>query len=147
MAVKGGQQAVSAAVRQLRGSRVRPHHKSRQEPSPVLGDPPKPDYLGHTAAAHWDYLAGILRQERRLTLSDGPWLTATAEAYAEYRRLHGLVHSGSEEKPPEAGMRLAQESYRKFLAEGGLTPLSRIRVSVTAAQETDAAEEFLRAVS
>ena len=119
--------------------------------------------------AKWDELAAIMEQEGRLTLSDGPWLETISEAYAEYRRwlakarqspltvtkvntrmdVDGGGEQVAEEKahPAQQQARLAWESYRKLLAEGGLTPMSRARVS-GGAQDTgeDLAESFLRAV-
>jgi len=48
----------------------------------VAGRPKKPADLPAAAAEHWTYLAGLLEQEHRLTLSDGPILMAASIAYA-----------------------------------------------------------------
>lgn len=90
------------------------------------------------AAQEWDRLVGILEGEGRLTVSDGPWLESVAEAYAEmmaWRAAAALVPrtfvsaTGDPKPHPEHQQaRLALESYRKLLAEGGCTPQSRGRV-------------------
>lgn len=51
-------------------------------PVAVPGRPEKPKELTGVAAEHWEYLAGLLEQEKRLTLSDGPLLMAASIAYA-----------------------------------------------------------------
>ncbi len=109
----------------------------------------KPDFLSPVAAQKWDELVAIMEAEGRITQSDGPWLEVTSEAYAEYIRWRAeaqgapLIHEkdlydkegnllGTDIKahPAQQQHRLSWETYRKLLAEGGLTPSSRARAAV-----------------
>ncbi len=136
----------SAALRKLHGSRERPRHREKPEPKAPEGRPEKPAHLGPVAAAKWDDLVVILEGEKRLTLSDGPWLEVTAEAFAEYRRWKELAEAsdlivetetGPKAHPAQQQARLAWESYRKLLGEGGVTPLARARVGGLATPDHD----------
>jgi P27 family predicted phage terminase small subunit len=101
------------------------------------------------AAAKWDELVAIIETEGRITKSDGPWLEVTSEAYAEYIRwreeaqaapliherdvfdkLGTLIGTDIKAHPAQQQHRLSWETYRKLLAEGGLTPSSRARAAV-----------------
>lgn len=127
------------ALRKLQGSRERARHRDRVEPEPAAGRPPKRDGLSAVASQKWDDLVALLEGENRLTVSDGPWLEVTSIAYAEYRRWLELAEKseltvtddkGNEKPhPSQQQARLAWESYRKLLAEGGVTPISRARVN------------------
>lgn len=144
-----GRRPLSEQTRATRGSRERPQHRARRQPTPEAGRPPKPDNLSAVATAKWDELVAIIEAEGRITKSDGPWLEVTSEAYAEYIRWREeaqaapLIHErdvfdkvgtliGTDIKahPAQQQHRLSWETYRKLLAEGGLTPSSRARASL-----------------
>lgn len=143
----------SRRQREVDGSRHRPRHDKHVDPEPQLGRPEKPAHLGPIATVKWDGLVAIMEGEQRLTVSDGPWLEVTALAYEEYRRWLELAQNSplttvddkGNEKPHPAQQqaRLAWESYRKLLAEGGITPISRARVNVGADGEEDE-DEFTK---
>lgn len=96
----------------------------------------------------WDQLAAIMASEGRLTTSDGPYLEDTSETYAELVRWRAKAHnspltqdkvtvdgSGQEHReekahPAQQQYRLASETWRKKLVEGGFTPTARSRVKV-----------------
>lgn len=143
----------SRRQREIDGSRHRPRHETHVDPEAPIGRPDKPAHLGDVASAKWDHLVAIMEGEQRLTVSDGPWLEVTSTAYEEYRRWQALakesplttVDDKGNEKPHPAQQqaRLAWESYRKLLAEGGITPISRARVNVGADGE-EQEDEFTK---
>lgn len=135
----GDRRSKTPEQRRRDGSRERPRHRDKAQPTAPPGRPDKPADLAEAAALEWDRLADILESEGRLTVSDGPWLDAVAEAYGEMLAWRAaalvvprtFVASNGDPKPhPEHQQRrLAVEAYRKLLAEGGITPQSRARVS------------------
>lgn len=141
------------SVRELHGSRTRARHREADEPVAPTGRPPKPETLSAVASTHWDYLAGILEQENRMTLSDGPWLESTARAYGELDRWRiEAENSPLTQTDPQSGkttthpaqqqLRLAWESYRKWLADGGVSPMARARVALPKAPEDKPSSPF-----
>lgn len=139
------------AVRRLHGSRERPRHREKPEPKAPTGRPKKPAHLGPVASRKWRDLVAILEGEKRLTVSDGPWLEVTAEAYAEYRRWKEAAEEapltietehGPKAHPAQQQARLAWESYRKLLGDGGVTPLARARAVGLATPDDDKEDDF-----
>lgn len=135
-------------VREIHGSRARPHHHT--QPDAPVGEPIRPGFLSPLAASMWDELAGILRGERRLSASDGPYLLAAAEAAEDYLTWQqfaatvpriitkttvdgsGQEHEEPKPHPAHQQVRLARDAFRKLLAEGGITPGARSRIAMPA---------------
>ena len=156
-----GRRPKVAALRRLHGSRTRPHHKI--QPEPVRGRPIKPGYLSEVASAAWDDLAATLDGEGRLTISDAGWLLDTALAFEALQRARiesaanpmtyvkcwvdssGQEHQEPKVHPATTQLRYWIDTYRRALAEGGLTPTARARVSMGhEAKETDPVDAFLK---
>ena len=162
MGVPGiGRRQKPEALRVIQGSKRRPTHHT--QPRPPLGRPRKPDYLGPIATAMWDELAALLEGERRLSQSDGLWLTKAADAWVDYQRLRveaettpltqtrvtvdgsGQEHRETKMEPVHQQVRLARKAFTDLLKEAGLTPTSRARVVMPPADDAvDPTEVFLR---
>lgn len=142
-----GRRQKTEAERRRDGTPARAHHHS--QPEGVPGEPPKPAHLSAVASAQWEVLAGILRDERRLHLSDGQQVENAAHLYAMAVRWQllsdetplmrivekplpdGNVAKKEEVHPCHQQARLAWDTYRKACAELGITQTSRSRAKGT----------------
>jgi phage terminase small subunit len=138
-----GRPQKSVAQRRVDGSKSRPYH--HEQPEGVPGEPVKPAHLSPVASAQWEILAGILRDEERLHLSDGQQVENAAHLYAAAVRWQvlsddtplmrvvekplpdGNVATKEEVHPAHQQARLAWDAYRKACAELGITQISRSR--------------------
>lgn len=128
-----GRRPKTEARRALDGSKVRPSHRAVRQPDPVPGEPVRPAHLGDCAAAQWDVLVSLLRDEKRLYLSDGQQVENAANLYAAAVRwqqlsdVTALTNESGRINECHVQARLAWDTYRKALVELGLTQTSRAR--------------------
>lgn len=111
--------------------------------------------MSAVAAAIWEELAAIMEREQRLSVNDGPFLEDASECYAEVVRWRAIAQAspltqtkvtvdsaGNEHRveqvhPAQVQYRLASETWRKKLVEGGLTPSARSRVKLPDAEPNE----------
>lgn len=131
---------------------------NKREPKPARGVPKCPAHLTARAKAAWKRIGPELQKMGVLTLADGPALEMLCDAYAQYReaddcvQAEGLTYDTVSElgtmvrARPEVAMRAdAWRRVRAMLAEFGLTPSSRSRVSAAKPEEErDPFEELLK---
>jgi P27 family predicted phage terminase small subunit len=127
------------------------------EPQPQRGIPECPDWLSPLAKEHWIEIAPRLDELGVLTLADGHALALLCETFAEYRKAradvvkHGATYwstseDGSKLKRANPNVAIASDAakrYRGLLAEFGLTPSSRTKVSTAPNSEVDPLDVFL----
>jgi P27 family predicted phage terminase small subunit len=143
-----GRKPVPTALKIVRGNpgkRALPEN----EPAPK-GDAVAPEWLSDAAAAHWPVVAKQLEDAGVLTSMDAHALALYCEAFARWRdananiEKYGLVVPGQKgsltTSPYVLIANAAFEQMRKMLAEFGMTPSSRARVSK--APGADDADEF-----
>lgn len=154
---RSGRRPQPAAVRALKGSKTRPHH--RGEPHYAAGIPTKPDFIAADAlaSARWDGLAPRLAQSGVLTEAHGEMLALLCAAWADlerarqqfadmgYRQLiveQRMTATGEmveTVKPNPLIVRIEKLAYQvaRFLGEFGLTPMTAAKVSAQQAVEGD----------
>jgi phage terminase small subunit len=153
----GGRNAKSKAAHERAGTARKDRH-AHTTPEAPSGRPLKPGYLSAVASAMWDELVAIMEREQRLTLSDGPYLEDASECYAEYVRWRvkaqadpltqtkvtvdsaGNEHRVEQVHPSQQQYRLASETWRKKMVEGGITPIARSRVKLP--EQVEVEDEF-----
>ena len=119
------------------------------EPKPVLAIPAMPKHLGKEAKKEWKRIVPELQKLGLLTRVDRAALAAYCvsfgrwvEAEQELAVTGAIVVSPNgypQQSPWLAISNKALENVRRFIAEFGLSPASRSRVSVT---PTDADDDF-----
>jgi P27 family predicted phage terminase small subunit len=143
------------------------------EPKPMRGVPPTPEYLPPRARATFEMLGARLDAMGVITIADGVALEMLAMAYEEWRAAYDILHDVADlarfegepvqlkdgltyETESESGKiirahpaaRLGSEAFRKLramLTEFGLTPSSRARVHApdSAKGDTDTWDELI----
>ncbi len=145
-----------SAIRETEGNPGR-RPFNRAEPKPPRGIPLCPDWLSPIAREHWLALAPKLDELGVLTLVDGHALALLCETYAEYRKARADVvkngatywstsEDGSKMKRANPNVAIASDAakrYRGLLAEFGLTPSSRTKVSAVPKGDEDPADVYL----
>ena len=126
------------------------------EPKPPAARPTSPSHLSPTAKAEWKRLAGVLHRIGLLTQADRTALAANCQAYGKWveaeRKLAEtppLLKMPSGYIPVSPWVTISNkqaELMARYMAELGLTPSARSRLSVPGAhtlQKDDPAWEFL----
>jgi P27 family predicted phage terminase small subunit len=126
---------------------------NKREPQPIAKAPEPPAFLKGEALEEWRHLAPELERLGLLTAVDGAALAAYCQAYRRWiqaeRRVNreGLVlNAKSRYAQAHPAMGIAQRSMqlmRAFMAEFGLTPASRSRISVAPPAAADPFEDYL----
>jgi P27 family predicted phage terminase small subunit len=138
--MKTGPAPKPTAVRELQG---RAHKaKNRREPRPALPERPPyaPRWLCPEGQAAWRRIAGALLDAGLYTTIDQTALELLCDAYGRWRQAsrelgangEGLVSVGERGSVVSAAERVAERRFdqvRKMLAEFGMTPAERSRVS------------------
>jgi P27 family predicted phage terminase small subunit len=112
-----------------------------------------PAFLKKEAKAEWNRLAPELFQLGLLTVVDGAALAGYCQTYARWLQAERMVsrkglvlNAKSRYAQPNPAMAIAQKSLqimRAFMAEFGLTPASRSRISVAPPTKPDPFEKYL----
>lgn len=115
---------------------------NRSEPTLEAAKPTRPTWLKGKARTAWDQLVDLLYAMGVMTEADGKALELLCDAYAEYREAreyvikHGPTYESATDKGlivrkrPEVAIAAdAQKRVASLLAEFGITPSSRSRVS------------------
>ena len=127
------------------------------EPRPRARSVRPPKGLSKAAKSAWRSLAPMLRRLRVLTEADTMALASACEAYADLSRARAELEtvgwyqtvrtkSGDPMTRLHPAVGVAQDADRRlraWLAEFGLTPSSRSRVSVDADDPADRVKDFL----
>lgn len=113
-----------------------------------------PDWLSPDAAKHWPAIAEQLHQVGLLTAIDVTALGLYCEAFARWKDANArIVKYGTVIKSPNgypiqspylAIANKAHEQMTKLLAEFGMTPSSRSRVTVTKPNQSAQYAKFVR---
>ena len=163
---RSGRRPQPAAIRALKGSKTRAHH--RGEAHYAAGIPDKPAFIAsdELAASRWDRLAPRLAQAGVLTEAHGEMLALLCATWADlerarqqfadmgYRQLiveQRMTATGEmveTVKPNPLIVRIEKQAYQvaRFLGEFGLTPMTAAKVSAQqAADGDDPFAEFLSA--
>jgi len=126
---------------------------NKHEPRPRLVGPNCPVWLRLEAKREWRRMSAELKRLGLLTMIDRSALAAYCQAYARWREAEEKVIQEGDviETPkgfiiqsPYVGMaNRAMELILKILAEFGMTPSSRSRISVAPPREADPFEDYL----
>ena len=110
------------------------------EPRPAVELPEPPDFLCALAQAHWRELGPLLEAAGLVTRIDSPAMQMLCATYAEWRLcVVAARHEGPLVEDDKGVQRInplllradkRQEAYRKLIAEFGLSPAARSRLSV-----------------
>lgn len=161
---RSGRRPNPAALRALKDSRTRPHH--RNEPEFAPGIPDKPAFIESdpNASRRWDALAPRLARAGVLTEAHGEMLALLCATWADLERAReqfavmGYKQLVVEERMTATGeaiqtvkpnpliVRIEKLAYQvaRFLGEFGLTPMTSAKVSAKQASDgDDPFEEFL----
>jgi P27 family predicted phage terminase small subunit len=149
---KPGPKPQPTKLRLLRGNPGK-RAVNKHEPKPRAEAPEAPAFLKREALEEWRRLAPELERLGLLTIVDGAALAAYCQAYQRWiqaeRKVNreGLVlDAKSRYAQAHPAMAIAQRSMqimRAFMAEFGLTPASRSRLSIEKPPEADPFEDYL----
>jgi P27 family predicted phage terminase small subunit len=156
---RSGRRRKPRAIRELEGSRTRPHHRAEPVYSP--GVPAMPPMIADDVAARakWDQLSARLSTSGVLTDAHGEMLTILCTAWADLERAREQFRSMNYQplivetigehrrvRPNPLVARIEKLAYQvaRFLGEFGLTPMSQAKVSAeTLAQDEDPLDKLL----
>ena len=138
-----GRKPVPTALKVVRGNPGK-RPLPENEPTPEAGAEP-PDWLSEAALAHWPVVSAQLEKAGVLTEMDAPALALYCEAFARWQEAqagiakHGLVVPGQKgqlaQSPYVVVANAAMQQMMKLLAEFGMTPSSRSRVTTAKPKE------------
>ncbi|MBF4014832.1 phage terminase small subunit P27 family [Burkholderia pseudomallei] len=147
-----GRRPTPTALKLVRGNPGK-RPLQRNEPRPSL-NVTMPDWLSPDAAKHWPAIAEQLHQVGLLTAIDVTALGLYCEAFARWKDANArIVKYGTVIKSPNgypiqspylAIANKAHEQMTKLLAEFGMTPSSRSRVTVTKPNQSAQYAKFVR---
>lgn len=141
-----GRKPVPSALKLLRGN---PGKRALPENEPVApaGEALPPEWLGKYGLAHWREIAPMLQSARVLTVMDAQALGDMCLAYQKWREAmdtearHGAYTKAQSGFPILAPWVTEGEKqrgiWRRMMAEFGMTPSSRSRVTATAAPKQE----------
>jgi P27 family predicted phage terminase small subunit len=126
------------------------------EPKPEEGRPKPPDWLSRKAKIAWAELADVLEEMHVLTVADRRALELLCDAYSEWREARAIVDlegetyetttaHGSTVRKAEPAVAIAADAWRRvraMLAEFGLTPAARSKVSTVETPKKDPFEDW-----
>ena len=153
-----GRKPLPTQVKVLRGT-ARPDRANKGEPLPPPGIALPPGWLKKRELKIWGELAPLLERMGVLTTADPHALAILCDAYAEYiaarnkvRRLGSTYQTetatGSIAHHARPEVAMAADAWRRvkmMLAEFGLTPSGRSRISVPKSSgEEDPVEKWLK---
>lgn len=151
---KRGPRPEPLSVRIAKGTeRKRPRP---EEPVEVVGEMPKPEWLGPIASAKWEEMIAVLAGRNTVSPAYVDFLALYCQAHEDYHhacetidREGEFVHSekGGVYQHPAVGMKhKAIERIAKFGREFGFSPTSIRDIQVTAAESKKTGKErFFRA--
>ena len=150
-----GPRPIPSELRKLRGSR-RPSKAGEPQPHVGTRTPSVPAWLPEEAKAVWHKYARSLWELRLLTDIDVMAFAVLCETMALYRTAVEMVGKGYDVQETESGYRQqdpwvsirnnAISQMRKLWQEFGMTPSSRVRLDIEAAEaeELTLAEELFQ---
>lgn len=142
--MKPGRPKTPTALKVLRGT-YRPDRAAPNEPMPEAAIPDAPETLSPEARREWQRMAGQLCDLGLLTEIDRAALAMYCEFWADFTEASEMVEKQGKVIKTKAGNVIENPYYsikkrsadlaRAFLAEFGMTPASRARVSAVVRQE------------
>jgi len=128
---------------------------NRAEPQPRADAGYAPRHLGRLAKAEWRRVVPELQRLGLLSIIDRAALEGYCSEYVLYRQCEDILQregvifmteTGYMQQRPEVAIRAkALASMRQFMAQFGMTPASRSRVSVQQPEGESEFEQFLKA--
>jgi len=144
--MKGGHNRKPAALHVLEGT-GRPSRQNGITPRPPPTAPTCPSWLDKEAKAEWARVAPELERLGRLTVLDRAALSCYCQSWAHFRAYSKITeeegsviegHRGVPRKHPLLpALHQAADAVRAWANELGMTPLSRIRMSVGKVEEEE----------
>lgn len=128
---------------------------NKNEPMPPVTVPKRPKHLSKAAAAEWNRMAPVLVDMGLLSGLDSACLAGYCELYARWQKAEQEIQTGGEVVATPNGslqvspwVSIAHRSMvemRKFLAEFGLSPASRSKVTaIPAKKEPNKFDRFFK---
>lgn len=153
-----GPPAKPTATKILEGT-FRKDRAAKNEPKPAAATPSCPAWLNTEARREWRRIVPLLEQLNLLTKVDRSALAGYCQAYSRWRQAERILdaegltmdflsNNGASYSQARPEVAIAQQSaklMKTFLAEFGLTPASRTRISVPVKEpeKKDATRELL----
>lgn len=140
-----GRKPKATAVKERSGSlKKNPQRRNKNEPVPPAGIPPMPETISSDAVAkkQWGKVCDLLGKMGILSKSDVYLIESFCLAYSghfqalELVKSEGLIVNGKRH-PALIELHKCRDQKIKLLAEMGLTPSSRTRLSATQEDETE----------
>lgn len=148
-----GRKPTPTALKLVRGNPGKRPVNAAEPTPPTSADLECPDWLSAPAKEHWPAVAGQLRAAGLLSDIDHAALGLYCEAFARWKdanekvvKLGAVVKSANGYPIPSPYLQVANQAYAqltRMLAEFGMTPSSRSRVS---AKKPDPAEQYAKFV-
>ena len=145
-----GRRAKPLAQHKLHGTYRRDRHAGgrKGEQSPVGKMPECPDWLDTDAAAEWDRVVVELEQMEIIGATDYAVLVGYFQSFSQFKQATEMLNrTGKLHKPRNDGdvrrnpvvfiLKDAREAVLKFARELGLSPSSRMSVSVAGSGDDD----------
>lgn len=140
----------------LIGGTARNYRLNKSEPTPPRGIPRPPKHLSKVAKEAWNYAAPVLDEMGVLTVADAMVLEGLCESYSNLRDARALLAKEGrtyQSQTRDGGYRTythpavameqdADRRFRMWLAEVGMTPAARSRVSAKAKESGSAWDDF-----
>jgi len=150
---KPGPRTQPTKLKVLRGNPgIRKLPEGEVEPESTDEVPKAPDYLDDTGRAEWDRVAGVLHSTGLLTIVDHTALGGYCAVFSVWRKAVERIKDEGAVKTMGEGyeqqtvhmqiMNKAQVEMRKWLAEFGMTPSSRVGLKVDKPKEKSKADKF-----
>lgn len=150
--MKRGRKPAPTAIKIAKGTRA--DRISKGEPKAPAGIPDRPAFLKGVAAQEWDFMAPLLADSGILTKLDGRALALYCFAFARFLRSQeafdanelGTTSQRGGTRSTPYGKMCREESLlsQRLLAEFGLTPSARTRLSIETPAEDDPLAAFLK---
>ena len=138
---KRGPKSTPTNIKKLRGNpgkRKLPENEPRPKDLNEIPDPPS--WLDYYARKEWEHRAPFLIEAGLLTGADIPTFVMMCQLFARWKRAsiqlmeNGMVYTNAngepKNRPEELIARKAEELYDKFCKHFGLSPATRVDISV-----------------
>ena len=148
-----GPKPKASELKKRSGAFVRnPQRENKAEPKPTLGNPHKPMIVKRDkiASKKWDEVIGWLENMRILAITDKDIVALYCLTYATWERsedairVDGIVLESGKINPFVGKSQESSNKLLKLIAELGLSPSSRTRLTAGPVEDADPFAEFLR---
>lgn len=148
---KPGVKPLPTAVKDARGTFVKdPKRKNHFEPEPSAGYPKKPDTVKKDpiSDAFWDRACATLDDMNVLTTADTDVLESYALNEAQLRKAYERMNAEEwkNRSPAMVHWNKCMDRRLKLMAELGLTPSSRTRLTAAPKKKESSVEDFIESL-